>query len=127
MRLRFAAPAASITGRFTRAIQKSRSGDLAAGKEQQMYTSFKGAVIAAALIGVAFSAAPASAQRDRGHVEIQAGDLGFSIGNGHYYDHHHHRQDYTYPSDWRRYHHPRAWYRDHSQWNDRSHGDWYRN
>ena len=90
-----------------------------------MYKSFKASIIAAALIGVAFSAVPASAQRDR--VEIQAGDLGFSIGNGHYYDRHHHRQDYTYPSDWRRYHHPREWYRDHSQWNDRNHNDWYRN
>jgi hypothetical protein len=94
-----------------------------------MYKSFKASIIAAALIGVAVSAVPASAQRDRdrGHVEIQAGDLGFSIGNGHYYDRHHRRQDYTYPSDWRRYHHPREWYRDHSQWNDRNHGDWYRN
>ena len=90
-----------------------------------MHKSFKATAIAAALIGVAFSAVPASAQRDR--VEIQAGDLGFSIGNGHYYDRHHHRQDYTYPSDWRRYHHPREWYRDHSQWNDRNHNDWYRN
>ena len=92
-----------------------------------MYASLKGTVIAAALIGVAFSAVPASAQRDGARVEIQTGDLGFSIGNGHYYDRHHRRQDYTYPSDWRTYHHPRSWYRGHSQWNDRNHGDWYRN
>lgn len=96
-----------------------------------MLKSIKSAVIASALIGIAFSTLPASAQRDRnydsGRVDIQAGDMGFSIGNGHYYDRRHHRREYTYPSDWRTYHHPRSWYRHHSQWNDRDHGDWYRN
>ncbi len=92
-----------------------------------MYASLKASVAAAALIGLAFSAVPASAQRDSAHVVIQTGDLGFSIGNGHYYDRHHRRQEYTYPSDWRTYHHPRSWYRSHARWNDRNHGDWYRN
>lgn len=53
--------------------------------------------------------------------------LGFSVGNGHYYDRHHHRQAYTYPSDWKTYHHPQSWYRSHPQWNDQHGSDWYRN
>jgi hypothetical protein len=96
-----------------------------------MYKSLKATAIAAALIGVAFWAMPASAQRDEGrdngHVVIQAGDVGVSIGNGHYYDRHHHRQTYSYPSDWKAYHHPQSWYRGHSGWNDRNQADWYRN
>jgi len=76
------------------------------------------------LASASFMAVPAAA---REAIDMRAGDLSISVGNGHYYDRHHHRQSYTYPSDWKSYHHPRSWYRGHSQWNDRNHADWYRN
>jgi hypothetical protein len=34
---------------------------------------------------------------------------------------------YSYPSDWKTYHHQRSWYRSHPQWNDQNNHDWYRN
>ena len=83
-----------------------------------------GTLAAVCLSGACFTTAPATA---REAMDLRAGDLSISIDNGHYYDRHHHRQSYTYPSDWRSYHHPRSWYRGHSQWNDRNHADWYRN
>lgn len=78
----------------------------------------------ACLAGASFVTVPAVA---RDVIGVHVGDLGISVGNGHYYDRHHHRQNYTYPSDWKAYHHPQSWYRGHSQWNDRNHSDWYRN
>jgi hypothetical protein len=34
---------------------------------------------------------------------------------------------YSYPSDWKTYHHQQSWYRSHPHWNDQNHHDWYRN
>jgi len=66
----------------------------------------------ACLVGASFAAVPAVA---RDVIGVQGGDLGISVGKGHYYDRHHHRQSYTYPSDWKSYHHPQSWYHGHSQ------------
>lgn len=59
-------------------------------------------------------------------VHIGGVGLGFTVGNGHYYDRYHRRHSYTYPSDYRSYHHSRSWYRTHRNWNDEHHSDWYR-
>ena len=84
------------------------------------------AVIALGLTGASFTVAtPANAANLVG-VHVGPVGLGFSVGNGHYYDHHHRRQEYTYPSDWRTYHHPQSWYRSHPRWNDQHGSDWYR-
>jgi hypothetical protein len=77
----------------------------------------------ACLVGISLSTMPADAA---GSVGVHIGDLGVSIGNGHYYDRHHRRQAYTYPSDWKSYNHPQSWYRGHAHWNDQQHSDWYR-
>ncbi len=79
--------------------------------------------LAGGMLGVT---APAFAREVVG-VHVGDAGLGFSVGNGHYYDRHHRCMAYSYPSDWRTYHHPQSWYRSHSHWNDRDHGDWYRN
>jgi hypothetical protein len=84
------------------------------------------AVIALGLAGAPFAvAAPANAANLVG-VHVGPVGLGFSVGNGHYYDRNHRRQAYTYPSDWRTYHHPQSWYRSHPRWNDQHGSDWYR-
>ncbi len=36
------------------------------------------------------------------------------------------RQQYTYPSDWRKYNRPQSWYRGHPNWHTFDHPDWYR-
>jgi hypothetical protein len=97
---------------------------LAAGKEQSMHKFISVTLAAACLAGASFAAAPALARET---VGVQVGDVGIAVGNGHYYDRHHHRHAYTYASDYKSYNHPQAWYRSHSQWNDRNHADWYRN
>jgi len=94
------------------------------GKEYFMRNLLNVSLTVACLLGASFAAVPAVA---KDVIGLQVGDLGISVGNGHYYDRHHHRQSYTYPSDWKSYHHPQSWYRAHSQWNDRNHADWYRN
>jgi hypothetical protein len=86
-----------------------------------MKTLIKSAIVALALAGASLGAANA------------ASSFGFVIGpngahvafsQGYYFDRNHHRHFYRYPSDWRRYHHPRAWYREHPTWyRDRN---WYR-
>jgi hypothetical protein len=90
-----------------------------------MFRIISGAVIAIGMTGAVF-VAPASATEV---VGVHVGDigLGFAVGNGHYYDRHHHRMAYSYPSDWKTYHHPQSWYRSHPQWNDQNNHDWYRN
>jgi len=76
--------------------------------------------------GMLGAAGPVSAQ-DRMRVHVGDAGIGFSVDNGHYYDRHHRRHSYSYPSDWRSYHHDRSWYRSHARWNDRDHRDFYRN
>ena len=83
--------------------------------------------LAALSLALACTAAVPAFAADRVGVQIGGVGLGFTVGNGHYYDNHHRRQAYTYPSDWRTYHHPQSWYRSHSHWNDKNHSDWYRN
>lgn len=91
-----------------------------------MYKAFHETIIVLGLAAAPFSAAiPASAAEAVG-VHVGPVGLGFTVGNGHYYDRYHHRHWYTYPSDYRSYHHSRSWYRDHRHWNDENHGDWYR-
>jgi hypothetical protein len=72
------------------------------------------------------TAGPVSAQ-DQMRVHVGDAGLGFTVDNGRYYDRHHRRHYYSYPSDWRSYHHDRSWYRSHARWNDRDHRDFYRN
>jgi hypothetical protein len=85
-----------------------------------------GAILALGLAGSALAlATPVCAAG----VRLQIGDLGVGIGvrNSHYYDRHHHRRYYSYPTDYRSYHHRRSWYRRHRHWKDQNHHDWYRN
>jgi hypothetical protein len=85
------------------------------------------AVIALGLTGAVLAAsAPASAADVLG-VHVGGVGLGITVGNGHYYDRHHHRVAYSYPSDWSAYHHPQSWYRSHPSWNDSTNHDYYRN
>jgi hypothetical protein len=85
------------------------------------------AVLAVGLLGSSVAAiAPASAAEVVG-IRVGGVGLGFTVGNGHYYDSDHRRVAYTYPSDWKSYHHPQSWYRSHPQWNDQKQHDWYRN
>jgi hypothetical protein len=86
-----------------------------------------GAVIALGLAGAPLAAAIPAGAADIVGVQVGPVGLGFTVGNGNYYDRDHHRQSYTYPSDWRTYHHPQNWYRSHPQWNDQHGADWYRN
>jgi hypothetical protein len=90
-----------------------------------MFNIIRGSLVAALLAGTSFAlAAPASA--DVVGVHVGGLGVGVSVGNGHYYDEHHHRQAYNYPSDWKTYHHPQTWYRSHPSWNDESNADYYR-
>jgi len=92
-----------------------------------MQKMLNGAIIALGLATATLMAAgPASAAEVVG-VHVGGVGLGFTVGNGHYYDRDHHRQAYTYPSDWKTYHHPQIWYQSHPQWNDQQNADWYRN
>ena len=90
-----------------------------------MKTVLKGTVIALGLTGAMLVAASPASAADVG-IRIGGAGVGVQIGNGHYYDSHHRRQSYNYPSDWKTYHHPQTWYRSHQQWNDQSGQDWYR-
>ena len=92
-----------------------------------MYKLLNGAIIALGLATATLAAAGPAGARDVVGVHVGDVGLGFTVGNGHYYDGHHHRQAYTYPSDWKSYHHPQSWYRTHTQWNDQKNPDWYRN
>lgn len=86
-----------------------------------------GAIIAIALAGASLAAAiPANAAEIVG-VHVGPIGVGLAVGNGHYYDSHHRRQNYSYPADWKTYHHPQSWYRSHPQWNDPHGHEWYRN
>jgi hypothetical protein len=100
-------------------------GFLASGQGRQMYKILSGTIISLGLIGAVAAASPAAADV----VGVHVGDLGVGIhvGNGHYYDRNHVRQNYTYPSDWHSYHHQQSWYQTHSHWNDEHHADYYRN
>jgi hypothetical protein len=92
-----------------------------------MYRVMNGAIIALGLATATLvAAAPVSAEEVVG-VHVGGAGLGFTVGNGHYYDRDHHRQAYTYPSDWKTYHHPQSWYQSHRGWNDQKNHDWYRN
>jgi hypothetical protein len=91
-----------------------------------MHNTLRAAVIALGLAGASFvMLSPASAAV----VGVNVGPvgLGFTVGNGHYYDRNHRYQSYTYPSDWQTYRHPQEWYQSHPQWNNQKHADWYRN
>jgi hypothetical protein len=87
---------------------------------------FKGGLAVLGLALISTAAMPAFAA-ERVGVQVGGAGLGFTIGNGHYYDSHHRRQAYTYPSDWKTYHHPQSWYRTHREWNTPDHHDYYRN
>ena len=85
-----------------------------------MKNLLKNAVVALTLVGASMGAANAAGF---GFV-IGPDGARVSVNEGYYYDRDHHRHFYRYPSDWRRYHHPMGWYRDHDYWwRDR---DWYR-
>lgn len=86
-----------------------------------------GAAIAIGLASASFAATAPARAVDIVGVHVGPIGLGFTVGNGHYYDRHHHRQSYSYPADWRTYHHPQSWYRSHPRWNDQNGSDWYRN
>jgi hypothetical protein len=94
-------------------------------KDQNMFNIKRGALSLALLAGASLAvAAPASAAGVG--IHIGGAGLGVTVGSGHYYDEHHHRQAYSYPSDWRAYHHRQSWYRSHRSWNDESNADYYR-
>jgi hypothetical protein len=86
-----------------------------------MRTLTKAALLALALVGTAGAANAA------GSFGFYLGPDGARIGytQGYYYDRDHHRHFYRYPNDWRRYHHPMGWYREHPNWY-RDGDDWYR-
>jgi hypothetical protein len=91
----------------------------------KMNNVLKGTIIALGLTSaLVMAAGPASAAT----IGVRVGDLGlgFKVGNGQYYDRNHHRQTYSYPSDWKSYSHSQSWYRSHPQWNDHSNPSWYR-
>lgn len=73
------------------------------GQRPKMNKIISGTVTALGLAGAVF-VAPVSAADV---VGVRVGDVGlrFTIGNGHYYDRHHHRPAHGYPSDWKTYHH----------------------
>ena len=83
-------------------------------------------LVALGLTLASTAAMPAFAAEAVG-VQVGGVGLGFTVGNGHYYDSHHRRQAYTYPSDWKTYHHPQSWYRTHPQWNTQGQPGYYRN
>ena len=68
-----------------------------------MYNFIKITLAVASLAGMSLSALPASAGET---VGIHVGDLGVTVGNGHYYDRSHRRHAYDYPTDWKSYNHP---------------------
>jgi hypothetical protein len=96
------------------------------GKESKMYKVFSGAIIALGLTGATLAVATPVSAAEIG-VSVGGIGLGFTVGNGHYYDRNHRLVAYTYPSDWKTYRHPQSWYRTHANWNNQNHPDWYRN
>jgi hypothetical protein len=89
-----------------------------------MFNIVRGSLVAVLLAGTSLAiVVPASAAEV---VGVHVGGIGVSVGSGHYYDAHHHRQAYSYPSDWKTYHHPQNWYRSHPSWNDSGNADYYR-
>jgi hypothetical protein len=97
------------------------------GKEDNMHKIISGTIIALGMAGATFAAISPAAAEEVAGVHVGGVGLGFTVGNGHYYDSHHRRQAYSYPSDWSTYHHPQGWYHSHPHWNDQNHHDWYRN
>ena len=91
-----------------------------------MFNIVRGSLALALLTGASLALAVPDSAADVG-VHVGGLGLGISVGNGHYYDRHHHRQAYSYPSDWKSYHHPQSWYHSHSSWNDSTNHDYYRN
>lgn len=92
-----------------------------------MFKILSGTIISLGLIGATFAATSPAAAAEVVGVHVGGVGLGFNVGNGHYYDRDHHRQSYTYPSDWQKYHHQQSWYQSHREWNNQRHADWYRN
>jgi hypothetical protein len=90
-------------------------------KERAMKTLLKSAVVALTLVGASMGAA--NAQASFGFV-IGPDGARVAVTQGYYYDRDHYRHFYRYPSEWRRFHHPMGWYRNHDYW-WRDH-DWYR-
>jgi len=91
-----------------------------------MYNNgIKGVIIAVGLAGATFTAVVPADAANVG-VQVNGVGMGFTVGEGHYYNNRHARQAYTYPSDWKTYHHPQRWYRSHPRWNDQHSSDWYR-
>jgi hypothetical protein len=84
-----------------------------------MRTLTKAALLALALAG---ASGAANAQSFGFYIGPDGARIGYT--QEYYYDRYHHRHMYRYPSDWRTYHHPLAWYRTHPYWY-RDH-DWYR-
>lgn len=68
----------------------------------------------------------ASAHGGGASVYVGPGGTGLTYSDGYYYGRDHHRYGYRYPSDWRNYGYPLAWYQTHSHWDDHNHRDWYR-
>ena len=95
-------------------------------EEAIMRSAFIGSILAVGLATAPIlTINPASAAEVVG-VHVGGVGLGFKVGNGHYYDRNHRRRSYTYPSDYKTYHHNQSWYRSHRNWNDENHADWYR-
>ena len=117
-------PRPSRTFHPSRSTIKSLINRPAAGKDYPMYKFIKITLAVASVAGVSLAALPATAGET---VGVHVGDLGVTVGNGHYYDRNHRRHSYSYPSDWRSYNHSQSWYRSHRQWNNQQHADWYRN
>jgi hypothetical protein len=86
-----------------------------------------GAIIALGMAAVPVAATLPASAADVVGVHVSPGGLGFTVANGHYYSRHHRRESYTYPSDWKAYHHRQRWYRRHHEWNNQHSPDWYRN
>jgi hypothetical protein len=106
---------------------RMRAVVLGLGQRKTMYKIISSSIISLGLIGGAFAVTVPAVGAEVVGVHVGDVGLGIKVGNGHYYDNHHVRQNYTYPSDWHSYKHPQSWYRSHAHWNDQQHADWYRN
>jgi hypothetical protein len=101
---------------------------MSAEKEMTMRNLIKGAFLAAALVGASFTGAAVTATPAQAQVGISIGAPGFSITyrDGYYRDRYGRRHYYRYPSDYRRYGHPREWYYHNRYWDRPGHRHYYR-
>lgn len=91
-----------------------------------MTTTRKLTLAALFAAGFAFAGTTSVSAHGGASVYVGPGSAGITYNDGYYYDRGHHRHGYRYPSDWRNYGYPQAWYQTHSHWDDRDHRDWYR-